>query len=245
MTDLYGYARISTPKQDINRQLRNITSAAGDKPITIFREAYTGKIMARPEWQRLKKRLRSGDTVIFDSVSRMSRNAEEGVKQYFELHDKGIQLVFLKEPYINTETYDKALTASIASTGNEIADIYIDATNHVLRILAASQIRAAFDQAEKEAQDIRQRTREGLETARANGKQVGGFREGVHPVTKKSIAAKEIIRKHAKVFGGSLSDAECQALVGCSRNSYYKYKRELIAALEAEEAVQEDGGVRA
>lgn len=44
-----------------------------------------------------------GDTIIFDSVSRMSRNADERIQLYLKLFDKDVNLVFLKEDYINTE----------------------------------------------------------------------------------------------------------------------------------------------
>ncbi len=47
--------------------------------------------------------------------------------------------------------------------------------------------------------------------------------------TKKSLAAKEIIRKHSRDFNGTLSDVEVMQLTGLSRNTYYKYKRELKA----------------
>ena len=92
--------------------------------------------------------------------------------------------------------------------------------------LAEKQIKLAFEQAEKEVQDLRQRTREGLETARLNGKQIGQ-KDGATLTTKKSIETKEVIRKHSKDFGGSLNDGECMKLVGIARNTFYKYKREI------------------
>ena len=221
---VYGYARISRKQQSIERQIRNIQS---EYPKALIRqEAYTGTTTDRPEWNKLYKHLKSGDTVVFDSVSRMSRNAEEGVSTYFELMNRNVTLVFLKEAYINTETYKQSVSKSIELTGNEIADCYIEATNKVMKILAEKQIRIAFEQAEKEVQDLHERTREGIETARLNGKQIGQ-KQGNKLVTKKSIEAKEIIRKHSKEFGGSLNDEECMKQCGLSRNTFYKYKREL------------------
>lgn len=73
---------------------------------------------------------------------------------------------------------------------------------------------------------MHQRTREGIETARLNGKQIGMV-IGAKLITKKSVAAKEVIKKHSKDFGGSLNDTECMSLTGLARNTYYKYKREL------------------
>ncbi len=221
---VYGYARISRKQQSIERQIRNILS---EYPNAVIRqEAYTGTTTDRPEWNKLYKRAKDGDTIVFDSVSRMSRNAEEGIKTYFELMDRNVTLVFLKEAYINTETYKESVSKSLDLTGNEIADCYIEATNKVLKILAEKQIAIAFEQAEKEVQDLHERTKEGIETARLNGKQIGQ-KQGITLVTKKSIKAKEIILKHSKDFGGSLNDEECIKQCGLSRNTFYKYKREL------------------
>ena len=98
--------------------------------------------------------------------------------------------------------------------------------NNYFRKLAAKQSRIAFDQAEKEVQDLRQRTREGIETARLNGKQIGQRPENKLKI-KKEAPAKAKIRKYSKDFDGSLPDTECMKIVGVSRNTYYKYKREL------------------
>jgi len=82
--------------------------------------------------------------------------------------------------------------------------------------------------------DLHQRTREGLLTARLNGKQVGR-KKGVGFETKKAREAKQIIRTHCKTFGGTLDDAECMKLTGLARNTYYKYKRQIRAELMAEQ----------
>ncbi len=221
---VYGYSRISRPTQNIDRQIRNIKEY--NNTAVIIREAYTGTTQDRPEWLKLLKHIKSGDTIIFDSVSRMSRNADEGFIEYERLFNTGIELVFLKERYINTETYKQAITHSIQFTGNEIADEYIKATNRVLMILAKRQIRLAFEQSEKEVIDLQQRTKEGIETARLNGKQIGQ-RQGAKLTIKKAQSAKEIILKHNKDFNGNLNDIECIKLTGLSRNTFYKYKKEL------------------
>jgi DNA invertase Pin-like site-specific DNA recombinase len=220
----YGYARISRKQQSIERQIRNIT--AYDPAVKMYQEAFTGTTSDRPEWCRLLKRVKAGDTIIFDSVSRMSRNAEEGIEQYFELYNMGITLVFLKEGYINTDVYKESVSKSLDMTGNEIADCYIEATNKVLKILAERQIRIAFEQAEKEVTDLHERTKEGIQTARENGKQIGQ-RKGAKLHVKKAEIAKGIIQRHSSDFGGSLNDIDCMKLTGLARNTYYKYKREL------------------
>ena len=136
MCKIYGYARISTKKQSIDRQIANIKKEYSESEI--YSEAYTGTKADRPEWGKLLKVVKPGDTIVFDSVSRMSRNAEEGIKQYFELYEKGVVLVFLKEGYINTEVFESTSKQMIPATGNDIADIYIEATNKVIKLLAES-----------------------------------------------------------------------------------------------------------
>lgn len=223
---VYGYCRISRATQSIDRQIRNITEF--DSSAKLYKEAFTGTTQDRPEWQKLRKKLKQGDTVIFDSVSRMSRNAEEGFAEYESLYNSGINLVFIKEPHINTETYKAAMTKSIPMTGTKV-DLILNGVNAFLLELAKDQIRLAFDQAEKEVTDLHKRTAEGMQTAKNNGRQIGR-RQGAEIVTKKSIEAKKLILKHSLDFGGSLTDKEViQMIGGIARNTFYKYKRELKA----------------
>lgn len=92
--------------------------------------------------------------------------------------------------------------------------------------LAEEQIKAAFDQAEKEVTDLHSRISQGIREAKKNGTQIG-LTKGTTLTTKKSLECISIIRKHSKDFGGSLDAPDVIKLCGCSRNSYYKYKREL------------------
>ena len=209
MQMVYGYCRISTPTQNIDRQKRNILDRY--PKAKLFCEAYTGTTTDRPEWCKLKAILKKGDTVVFDEISRMSRNADEGIKLYMELYDKGIELVFLKEPQCNTTTYSETLK---------------------------NRIDLAFQSAENEVKRLKERTREGIETARLNGKQIGR-KTGAKITTKRSEEVKQIIKAKSKDFSGNMNDVEVIAYVKgitkggkFSRNSYYKYKSELKAEQE-------------
>lgn len=228
MTKVYGYCRISKNTQNIQRQHRNILGLYPNA--IIINEVYTGtKVQGRKEWNKLYTRVEKGDTIVFDSVSRMSRDAEEGFKLYEELFRRGVELVFIKEAHINTSVYKKALNTNIGLTGTNV-DYILEGINKYLLELAKEQIRLAFIQSEKEVKDLQQRTREGIETARLNGKQIGAVK-GVKLTTKKSIQSKEQILKYSKDFKGTLKDIEVIKLIGVSRNSYYKYKKELIEEL--------------
>ena len=221
---IYGYCRISTAKQNIERQIRNIRKAYPDADIR--QEVYTGtKAEGRKVFEQLLKIVRAGDTIVFDSVSRMSRNAETGFEIYQQLYHRGIELVFLKEPHINTATYKKALSGNIELTGTK-TDIILKAINEYLMELAKEQIIIAFEQSEKEVSDLHQRTKEGIETARRKGKQIGR-RQGAEVTTKKSVKAKQDILKFSKDFGGTLTDVDCIRMIGIARNTYYRYKAQL------------------
>ncbi len=143
------------------------------------------------------------------------------------LYNQDIELIFIKKPHINTSIYRNALQHGIDTVGNEIADIYIKATNEVLMILVRQQIRQAFEQAEKEVKDLHQRTAEGIETARLAGKQIGQ-KQGAKLNVKKKAPVMEQIKKYSKDFDGTLKDTEVMQLIRIVRNTYYKYKRELM-----------------
>lgn len=224
---VYGYVRISTRKQNMERQVRNILAVYPDA--IIVREVYTGtKFQGRKELDKLLKTIKPSDRIVFDSVSRMSRNADEGFQMYEELFSKGVHLSFLKEPHIDTETYKNAMQNGIPTTGTNV-DYILEGINKYLLALAKEQIRLAFQQSEKEVQDLHQRTKEGIETARLSGKQIG-LKPGTKLTTKKSIEAKEKIRKYNRDFNGTLTNEETWTLIGISKMSFYKYKKELLEA---------------
>ena len=227
----YAYCRVSTKHQRIARQITNITELY--PKATVIREFYTGTTQSRPQWDKLISQIKTGDTIVFDSVSRMARNSAEGYKDYKMLYERGINLVFLNEPLINTSVLDatksKLLNVSI-DTGNQAVDAFfkgnIQLINDFILALAEEQIKAAFDQAEKEVTDLHSRISQGIREAKKNGVKIG-ISKGTSLTTKKSLSCKSIILKHSKDFGGSLEDPEVIKLCGCSRNSYYKYKKEI------------------
>ena len=232
---VFGYCRVSTTHQRITRQVTNIKQV--EPSAVIIKEFYTGTTQSRPNWEKLVCRLQHGDTIIFDSVSRMSRNAEEGFRDYKALYEKGVNLVFINEPLINTSVFDSSksnLLRITVETGNAAVDDYfkgnITLINNLLMALAEEQIKSAFAQSEKEVNDLHTRISQGMRESKRNGTRIG-IEKGTVLVTKKSVECKEIIRKHSKDFNGTLEDGDVIKLCGISRNSYYKYKRELRQAV--------------
>ena len=220
---VYGYARVSTLKQKIERQIANIKAQYPDA--VIIDESYTGTTMDRPKWNSLLKALKPGDSVVFDEISRMSRDAQEGFKTYLDLYNEGIDLYFIKEPHLNTSVFREALNSKVEMTGTDV-DCILRGVNEYLMILAKKQIEVAFQTAQHEVDFMRKRTSEGVRRAIADGKQVGRP-EGSRIETKKSKEMKENIYKMSKDFKGNMTDIECMNVLKIARNSFYKYKREM------------------
>lgn len=233
---VFGYARVSTKSQNIERQIRNIISF--DSSAKVYQESITGRKLDRPEFAKLLSRVEKGDTIIFDSVSRMSRNAKDGFQLYKELYDEGINLVFLKERHIDTSAYQDALEGVVntrISSGDESTDELVNsimaAINRFMMNKVQQDIFKAFEQSQKEVDDLSQRTKEGIQTARLNGKQIGRV-DGRTYETAKSKKMKEMIRKMSKDFEGNMKDVEIIEVLKIARNSYYKYKREMLQQCE-------------
>lgn len=122
MNNIYGYLRVSTKHQDISRQRVNILR---EYPTAILYEEthsggdYNGCVVL----DKLLKIVEGGDTIVFDSVSRFSRDNITGPLEHKRLFRDNINLVFLNEPYINTDNYRKALDIAIPRTGTFVDPI--------------------------------------------------------------------------------------------------------------------------
>lgn len=99
---IYGYARVSSKEQTLERQLK-ILREKGVDIANIFTEFASGKTFKdRIEYQRLLEKCKVGDTIYFTSLDRFSRNITETSKQLEILENRGIKAVFIAEG-ISTE----------------------------------------------------------------------------------------------------------------------------------------------
>ena len=237
--EIIGICRKSRANQNIERQVRNILNKYPNARI-IKITCSGAKVIGYKDFEKVIKEVKENKKnknykLVFDSASRMSRDSEGGCELYEDLFNHNVSIEFLKEPQINTDVFRKTLNNQIelqAKTGNEATDklinTVIQALNDYTIALAKEQIKKVFDEAETELKNIHQRTSEGLLTAKLNGKRVG-TPKGPKLTTKKSIQANEIIIKQYKVFGnGTLNATETMKLAGIDKNTFYKYKRELL-----------------
>ena len=230
---VYLYARCSTPKQRLGRQVTELKRACPEG--VIVKEIYSGATMERPKWTHIMKMARKGlvKEIWMDDLDRMGRDREDGAKQYFELMELGVDLFFLKSPHCNTRTYKenmgKVISVKISSADDaagELVQSIIKSLNRFIEKLAKEQIYKAFDEAAAEREKLSVRTSEGMHVAAMKGKQIGR-KAGTKVVTKKEKANKKIIEKRLEEFGGALSQAECIKLCSVTRQTFYRYVKEM------------------
>lgn len=236
---IVGYARVSTPKQSLRRQIENLKAAYPD--IVVISEVYTGSTDNRPKWKKLMRQCRAGivSKLVFDEVSRFSRNAEEAIVEYKELYELGIELEFLKEPHINSKIYRDASERkiNIATEGMDaetaaLINTVIGGLNDYLLSVAEKQIYLAFEHAQKERELLAKRTSEGLKQAKLMGSKVGR-QQGQKLETRKAKRAKRIIRNHYELLGGELTATQCYTLAQITKSTFYRYLTEMRQEDEA------------
>lgn len=226
---IYGYVRVSTLEQNKERQIQNILREYPEA--IIMSDEYTGRTMDRPVWSKLYPKLKKGNLVVFDEVSRMSRDAEEGFKVYQELYERGVELIFLKEPHISTTSYREALKGSIkvdVKSGDQDTDDLISgimtALNKFMLAKVKADIKRAFEQSQAETDLRAQRAEEGIAEAKKHNKELEvlypdtykdhpeysqiGREKGDKLTIKKAEPIKTLIRKYSRDFDGTLSDME-------------------------------------
>lgn len=94
---IYGYARVSSKEQSLKRQEKELIKEGVDKK-NIYKEMASGKSFKdRIEYQRLLDQCSVGDTIVFTSLDRFSRNVTETIKGLEILEKRGIKVKFLKE----------------------------------------------------------------------------------------------------------------------------------------------------
>ena len=111
---IYGYVRVSSQEQNEDRQLIAM-SEAGVERANIFIDKQSGKDFDRPNYKRLIKRLRPGDTLIIKSIDRLGRNYEEIQNQWRIItKDKGVDMVVIDMPLLDTRNHKNLLGTFIS-----------------------------------------------------------------------------------------------------------------------------------
>ena len=185
-----GYARVSTVEQNEARQMEALREEGVDK---IYMDKKSGKDFNRPEYQKMIASLQKGDVLVIHSIDRLGRNYEEIIAEWRKI-TKEIEadIVVQDMPLLNT-TQNKDLTGTL------IADIVLQLLSYV---------------AQRERENIRQRQKEGIAIANAQGQYTGRAKKEVD---------KELFEKTKQRWqAGEITKVQFAEIMGVSRGTLYK-----------------------
>lgn len=194
----YAYLRVSTKEQNLDRQL----DAIYDLDIQIderdiYVDKQSGKDFNRPEWQALKRSIRTGDTLFIHSLDRLGRNKQGILNEWQWLMDNNIYIVVLDMPLLDTRKY------------KDLDGIGELVTNLVLQILSWL--------AEEERKKIKERQREGIDAALRRGTKFG--RPSI-------IKPKNFTEIYKKWKDGEITAIKAMQILNLKRNTFYKFVKE-------------------
>lgn len=181
MSKEYGYVRVSTKEQNEARQVTAMEEYGVCKSCMII-EKQSGKDFERPQYRKLMRKIRAGDTIIIKSIDRLGRNYDEILEQWrYITKEKKTAIVVLDMPLLNTAK-DRDLTGTL------ISDIVLQLLSYV---------------AQTERDFIRQRQAEGIAAARERGVKFGrprltvpeGFQKARAEWEQKEISSREAARR--------------------------------------------------
>lgn len=185
-----GYARVSTVDQNEARQMEALREEGVDR---IYMDKKSGKDFNRPEYQKMIASLQKGDVLVVHSIDRLGRNYEEIITEWRKI-TKEIEadIIVQDMPLLNT-SQNKDLTGTL------IADIVLQLLSYV---------------AQRERENIRQRQKEGIAIAKAQGKYKGR--------AKKEIDKKLFEDTKTRWQSGEITKVQFAEIMGISRGTLYK-----------------------
>lgn len=199
----FAYIRVSSKEQNVARQIDTM-QALGVAERNVYVDKASGKDTDRPLYQALKAVLREGDSVVFDSISRMSRNMDDTKREYEWYVTHGIALEFVQEPMLNT----------VGKAGDDVLQRAM--SDIILTLLAAF--------AEKERTDIRQRQAEGIAAAQRRGQRLGRPTIAYKTLSDEDKAIFK--REYKKWKAGKQTAVQTYTNSGLTKSTFYKIVKE-------------------
>ena len=185
-----GYVRVSTVDQNEARQIEAMKTDGVEK---IYMDKKSGKDFDRPEYQKMISEMHKGDVLVIHSIDRLGRNYDEITEEWRKITKEiGADIIVQDMPLLDT-TLNRDLT------GKLIADIVLQVFSYV---------------AQRERESIRQRQREGIEIAKAQGKYKGR--------AKKEINKELFESTKTKWQNGEITKVQFAEIMGISRGTLYK-----------------------
>lgn len=194
---MYGYARVSSKDQNLNRQI-DALSAVGVSGEAVFVDYLSGRTFDRPGYRSLLERLQPGDVLVVKSIDRLGRNYDEILGQWRLLtKQRSVDIVVLDMPLLDTRS-----TSGHGVTGKLIADIVLELLSYVAHV---------------ECDNIRQRQAEGIAAARARGVKLG------RPAL---VVPEEFDAVHRKWKEGCLNSRQAAESLGVSHTTFLKWAKQ-------------------
>lgn len=188
----YGYARVSTIAQNLDRQLEELIKLGLDEKC-IYTDKESGKDFNRTNYKKLCRKLKPGDVLFIKAIDRLGRNYNMVLKEWRILtKEKGVDIVVIDMPLLDTRIEGKNLV------GKFIADIVLQVLSFV---------------AENERETMRKRQAEGIKIARQKGVRFG--RPGLPtPVNFNNVVKLYIEKK--------ITSNEAVIMSGLTRGTFYR-----------------------
>ena len=195
----FFYGRVSSAEQNEERQL-HAAREFGIDDRDIYIDKVSGKDFNREQYQIMKSQLRSGDLVVFLSIDRMGRNYFEVIEEWRSIISLGCDIVVLDMPILDTRNNEGGLTKRF------ISDLFLQILSYV---------------SEQERINIRNRQRQGIELAKAQGKYKG----------RKPIEVENFPEIYNQGKAGEITGRQAMRLANLKPNTFYRRAKEYEGTL--------------
>lgn len=195
---MFGYARVSTQEQNLERQINLFKEKYGIDEKNIFTEKVSGRTKGeeRPTFSYLVQVvLRKGDTVVFDSISRLGRNYTDLLHNWNVLNSLGVYIVIDDMPILDTRPKEDV-------TNDLVSNLIINLVTNLLAFCA-----------QKELEDRKRAQMAGIEAARKRGQSFGRPR---------TIIPQNFGEELAKVRSGQQTATKAMRTLCISHSTYYR-----------------------
>lgn len=190
----YGYMRVSTKDQNEARQMIAMQEFGIDEK-HIFLDKQSGKDFNRPQYQKLIRKLKKGDTLVIKSIDRLGRNYDEIIDQWRTItKEKEVAIVVLDMPLLDTRQGRDL-------TGTLISDIVLQLLSYV---------------AQTEREFIKRRQAEGIAAAKAKG-----VKFGAQPMLRPTNYPEKL----AQWQSGDISAREAARQLGVTHKTFLKWAK--------------------
>ena len=198
---MYGYIRVSTKDQHEDRQMIAMQEF-GVSEKHIYMDKLSGKDFDRPQYKRLLRRLKGGDTLVVKSIDRLGRDYSEIQNQWRIItKEKKANIVVLDMPLLDTRQKGRDLT------GTFIADLVLQILSYVAQV---------------ERENIKQRQAEGIAAAKAKGVRFG---------REKMPIPEEFYALRARYREGSITARAAARELGVAHSTFLKWNQSIMKNL--------------